>query len=66
MAEKAASALMQVPLTARYAHFDMLCAVDELAERIEPWDETHGKAIYRLMCYIPPCHGGKSGVLAVR
>lgn len=52
LAEKAASVLMHILCAARYASFDLLCAVAKLAQRIATWDEECDKAIYRLMCYI--------------
>ena len=52
LAEKAASVLMQILYAARYARFDLLCAVSKLAQRIATWDEWCDKAINRLMCYI--------------
>ena len=52
LAEKAASVLMQILYAARYARFDLLCAVSKLAQRIATWDEDCDRQIYRLMCYI--------------
>ena len=43
---------MQILYAARYARFDLLCAVSKLAQRIAIWDKDCDKAIYRLMCYI--------------
>lgn len=52
LAEKAANMLMQVLHAARYARFDLLCAVAKLAQHISTWGEECRKTIYRLMCYI--------------
>ena len=52
LAAKAASVLMQILYAARYARFDLLCAVSKLAQRIATWDEECDRGIYRLMCYI--------------
>ena len=44
--------LLQLLYAARYARFDLLCAVSKLAQRIVTWDETCDKMIYRLMRYV--------------
>lgn len=52
LAEKAASALMQVLYTARDPRFDLLCAVAKLAQCTATWDEACEKATHCLVCYI--------------
>ena len=43
---------MQLLYAARYARFDLLCAVSKLAQRIVTWDARCDAALYRLICYV--------------
>ena len=43
---------MQVLYAARYARFDLLCAVARLAQKISKWTTECDMALHRLMCYI--------------
>ena len=52
LADKAASILMHVLYVARYARFDLLCAVARLAQKITKWTPDCDLALHRLMCYI--------------
>ena len=52
LADKAANILMQVLYAARYAKFDVLCAVARLAQKISKWTTECDVALHRLMCYI--------------
>ena len=52
LADKAASILMQVLYAARYARFDLLCAVARLAQKISKWTVECDLALLRLMSYI--------------
>ena len=52
MADKAATILMQVLYAARYARFDLLCAVARLAQEISKWTKECDAALHRLMSYI--------------
>ena len=52
LADKAASILMQVLYAARYARFDLLCAVAKLAQKISKWTAECDLALHRLMSYI--------------
>ena len=52
LADKAASILMQVLYAARYARFDLLCAVARLAQKISKWTVECDLALHRLISYI--------------
>ena len=52
LADNAASILMKVLYAARYARFDLLCAVARLAQKISKWTEECDLALHRLMSYI--------------
>ena len=52
LADKAASVLKQVLYAARYARFDLLCAVSRLAQKITKWTTDCDLALHRLMSYI--------------
>ena len=52
LADKAASMLMKVLYVARYARFDLLCAVARLAQNISKWTSECDFAVHRLMSYI--------------
>lgn len=52
LAEKAPSVLMQFLHAARYARFDLLCAVSKLAQRIVTWGESCEKLKYRPTRYV--------------
>jgi len=52
LADKAASVLMKVLYAARYARFDLLCAVARLAQKMCRWTSECDLALHRLMSYI--------------
>ena len=52
LADKAASVLMKILYAARYARFDLLCAVARLAQKICRWTSECDLALHRLVSYI--------------